>query len=240
MNNFTWISDVAARRYPGHSFVFFHGSNSRNMGRSDSDIDLFVVFTQQRAPYRESFTEDSKVFDVFVYDAESLHYNLHAARQTLQTVVLDIVCSSVTLPHENATSTYLRKSAEQIRRSPLLPENPQTFRVLLTNLLRDLRLAQHRWDIQALAIELYKALVSKTLREHGIGGHVRKHSRAALIAVAPDYCVQLDTLFESTIRTGDASELIRFGEHDLDTAGGALVSDFIIPLQQGKRLPLRL
>ncbi|WP_093391318.1 hypothetical protein [Rugamonas rubra] len=198
------------------------------------------MFAEQRAPYRESFIEGGKIFDVFIYDAESLHYNLHAARHSWQTAVLDIVCSSITLPHENAISAYLRKSAERIRRSPPPVEDPRTFRILLTNLLRDLRLAQHRWDMQSLAIELYKILAGNEMREHGIGGHVRKHCRAALMTVAPGYCTQLDELFELTIRTSDAADFIRFGERTLEKSGGALVSDFMVPLSEGKRLPLRL
>lgn len=234
------ILGMASRRYPGFSFVLFHGSTSRGNGHADSDVDLFVIFADQRAPCRESFVERGKVFDVFVYDAETLHLQLHSARRSWQTAVLDIVCSSVTLPRENAISTYLRKSAERIRSTPPPTEDALMFRVLLTNLLRDLRLAQDRWEIQALAIELYKTLSTKALREHGVGGHVRKHCRAALLAVEPEYCLQLDELFESTIRAGDAAGFIRLGELVLDKLGGALATEFTIPLVDGKRLPLRL
>lgn len=234
------ILSVAAKRYPGFSFVLFHGSTSRSSGRPDSDVDLFVIYTDQRAPCRESFVEGGKVFDVFVYDAETLHFHLHTARRSWQTAVLDIVCSSVTLPNDNAISMYLRRSAERIRSTPPPAEDPLMFRVLLTNLLRDLRLAQDRWEIQALAIELYKTLSIKVLREHGVGGHVRKHCRTALKAVEPAYCLQLDELFESTIRTGDSAGFVCLGERALNERGGALVSDFTIPLADGKRLPLRM
>lgn len=238
-----WVAEIASARYPGHAFVLLHGSSLHGTARADSDIDLIVVYTKDTAPYRQSFIEDGKIFDAFVYDAESLHYLLHAGRQNQQTVILDIVCASVTLPYETRASDYLRRSAQRLRLVPTSAP-PQCgflpFRVAMTNLLRDLRATTQPQEVTALAIELFMSVSNHMLRIRGIGGHARKHWRRALEAADPDVLHDLESAFELAVRTNDTTALAIVGERALAQHGGQLVSDYTIPLGEARRLPLRL
>lgn len=239
------VDRIVRARYPGYAFVLLHGSSLRGAARADSDIDLIVVYAEETAPYRQSFVDAGKIFDVFVYDAQSLHYLLHAGRQSQQTVIIDIVCTSITLPTETEVSDYLRRTAQRLKLAPLpqqlLPRcGLLPFRVAMTNLLRDLRAATQQREVTSLAIELFMSVSTSVLRSRGIGGHTRKHWRRALAAEAPDLLQDLEAAFELAVRTNDATALALVGDRVLAQHGGPLVSDYTIPLGEMRRLPLRL
>jgi predicted nucleotidyltransferase len=234
------IVRVCRERYEGHAFVYFYGSNSRGEGAPDSDLDITVVFDRHTQPYREAFSDSGYLFDVFVFDAETLHFTIANARAIRHTTVLNIINSSIALPANTPLSVYLSTRARLALAQAPAPANMLTIRAFLTNLLRDLRRAVDTYERNALAVDLYKTLSDVIFMQHGLGGDLRKHYSRALNEIDPAFYQRLSGEFEKTLRTDNAETFIAFAMQLLNDIGGELKEGFKLSLPHKNRLPIAL
>lgn len=236
-----FIVDVCKRRYPGHSFVYFYGTHSRNEGELSSDIDISVVYLEKMGPYRESFVEEGLIFDVFVYDVETLNHKIASARALLQTTILNIVSSSIALPFATEESQFLiRRAKEELRRGPR--EIKETFqmagRLYLSNLIRDIVSSKSESERNFLAVDLFHTLANFAFTQHGIGGDVRKHYPRALQSIAPELFWKLNIALEKAIGARDFDPLIALAKDELEKIGGELRTNYKIPLSNANHLSI--
>jgi predicted nucleotidyltransferase len=233
------IVDVAVRRYPGHSFLFFHGSWAKGEAREGSDVDLIVVYEKQIKPYRETYYEENYLFDVFLMDAESLHLNIQTSKQIGQYAMLNSLCDCITLPKSTKISDHLLSLARKIASSSDWPiPNRDSIRYFLGCLLKDLRACSEENERNFLAADLYQTLMTVTLMLRGRGGHTSKHVARELRRVDPNIQSQLDHALKLSLISGETSLLIELGNAVLEKLGGELKAGFKVMLKESGRLPL--
>ncbi|MEB0141152.1 MULTISPECIES: nucleotidyltransferase domain-containing protein [unclassified Undibacterium] len=234
-----FIVNVISNRYSDFSFIYFFGSQINGVARKDSDIDLIIVFTKKTTPFHESFSEGGKIFDVFVFDAETLNYNIQICPKIGQYSTIEIICGSTVLPQATFESEHLKSCARYIENSAQW-EVPDldSVRYFLTSLIIDLEFCIDKREINFLAAELYKTLVEIILLKRGKGGYVRKHTARALKKFNPLMDEKLNNSLEKAISNADTADLVVLAKAVLAELGGELKDGFKKQMRESGRLPL--
>ncbi|MYM83486.1 hypothetical protein GTP44_16170 [Duganella sp. FT50W] len=231
------IQNVLQSRYPGCDFAYFYGSASKQCHNADSDLDLLVVFTTAIQPFREKFVQDGILFDVFVYDAESLSGAIHNARTHGKFVTVDAVLEAMTLPAETPTSITLKTAASRVKRAGFLFTQKSFFRQYVTSILDDLQDQLSDGERILLAVDLFKLVIDIALICHGVGLCTRRHAARQMERVAPAaYAALCDALNHAM--AGDTDALRTLARHHLDLLGGPLRDGFRQPITDAPRMPL--
>lgn len=231
------IADELTLRYGRHDFALFYGS----MAAPDrpltprSDIDLIVVYEHDIEPYREIFTAHGIKFDVFVYDAGSLHFQIRHARRN---VLLDMVADAIVLPRPHPTATYLKALAIQMAAMPMAPFNSAPTRLLIGNTVDDLEFSTDPVERNCMVVELYKLLFDLQLTGLGKQGWNKRHAIAELRQRAPHFIASLDQALTASQTDGDVRPMLALANEIVCAFGGQVGDGYQAPLGDGRRLPL--
>ena len=236
----TLIIDLARQRYPGHGFVFFHGSQMQGSATASSDVDIVVAFTESTPPFREIFCHAGHTFDAWIYDVETLNYILQSSMRRANFVTAAMLQGSVVLPAPTSVSTYLITRAKEVMDEPVVLPGLDAIRVFATNMLDDLQGAFLQDEQCFLAVSLYQILTELVLLQNGHAGHKRKHGARALQRIDPDFLSELNVCFKDVVVSGNARPLIAYAEQVLHSIGGRLKAGYRQRLQDGPRLAIPL
>lgn len=237
------IEKIVNARYEQVLFSFFYGSMAIGKERSNSDVDLIVLQRYLAVPYREKFRTDGCLFDVFLFDPESLHGALQASRRSGNFAVAAGIVNAITIPAPTTTSAFLSAVASQVCNEgfslPAIAVLKQ--RQHITSLLDDLLDCNDRAERYALSVDLYKTLMESALTKRRIG--LLPHKLAARTLRRIDACLAErinDALAESFVDSPQA--LVTLALEMLGEIGGALREGFRVDLSPPPRLaipPLR-
>ncbi|MES2048465.1 MAG: hypothetical protein V4447_08695 [Pseudomonadota bacterium] len=234
------VMEVIKQRYPDHAFVLFYGSHAKEeeITTPQSDLDVMVLYSRATKPFRETFRATGYLFDVFVYDIESINYLVHHANRLSMASLIHIILESTVLPEANPISDHLKSIAEQVNQSPPVQRDLGPLRHYITNTIDDLQWCQDARDKTALMVDLYRSLMNLMLATLGKEGHTRKHAVAAIRLAAPDFFMHLDTKFHEGIQNQDPRSLILLAYETLQPLGGPLREGFRLNLQERARLAI--
>lgn len=228
---------VLARNYPGADFGFFYGSRRAGRATASSDVDLIVVFGGPCRCYREKFDFQGLLFDVFVYDAESLHGAIAATPRHGQFGSINAILSATALPSETPLSRALTRAAEQARATGFTLQNPMFFRQYLTNAIDDLLAHPSRGEVTMLAVDLYKILVELVLIDAGHGICNRKHASKILSNVDRALHERLDAALGEAVG-GNSLPIVALAQAIVLRFGGELRAGFRMPMDGLPRVPI--
>ena len=231
------ILDAVEKFYAGSSFCFFYGSFLKKTNDKNSDIDLIVVYERAIQAFRQKFIFQEFLFDVFVYDAESLNGALHMARQNGQFVTVDAIIDSAVLPHSTDTSKILKEVAIRVKKAGYLFQNRAFVQQYITNILDDLETTDAPGEKTMLCIDLYRALVDIVLINGGAGVCSRKYAAKALSVIDPELQSELNEALASSF-SGRHQSLIAIAKKILAVLGGPLREGFRMNIQENFRMPL--
>lgn len=230
---------VSSKRYPGHSFVFFHGSHSRP-GRNPtpaSDVDLLVIFTQDITPFRESFIAGGFLFDVFVYDAESINFLLNDRRRH-DTVLLGVLADAIVLPTSTDQSQHLQAMARLRLLDTPVKTDSSLLRHTIMSTLNSLEWCTDADQRTLLLVNTYKWVVKLLLRELGKAGHNNKHAVKAIESHAPGFFSGLNAALTDALQRQDVRHFSKVVEEIVAGHGGLPRQGFKFDLPAGHRLAL--
>lgn len=230
------VTAALAKVYPG-AFGFFYGSRCNGGATATSDVDLIVVFEDPCRSYREKFVFQGFLFDVFVYDAQSLHGAIAATSRHGQFGNINALLSATTLPHPTPLSLALTQAAALARTNGFKLPDTAFFRQYLSNAIDDLLGQPSRGEITMLAVDLYKTLVELVLIDAGHGVCNRKHASRLLSQVDPGLHRQLDGALGAAVG-GDVAPIVALARTVLQRFGGELRAGFRMPMDGLPRLPI--
>jgi len=231
------IIEVVANRYQGSSYSFFFGSSLNNEDRKSSDIDLFVIYETPIHSFREKFVAEGELFDVFIYDSETLNGTLHMARQNGNFFPVDAVLNSVILPAPTPQARQLQTVAQRIKDAGYIFNDRNFVRQYVTSILDDLVDDVNVEERNMLCVELYKCVVSIVLIKNGAGVCSRKYASRALNSIDSTMQRRLDTALSEAL-LGKTEQLTSIANDTLLTIGGILREGFRMPCQEAIRMPL--
>jgi predicted nucleotidyltransferase len=223
--------------YKGSAFCYFYGSFAEGTNDEYSDVDLIIVYEKPIQPYREKFLFEGYLFDVFIYDAESLNGILNAARTTAQFTTVNAVLNSVTLPSETELSGQLREVAKRVKHVGYIFQNKAFRQQYITNILDDLKTSTKKNERHMLCVDLYRSMVDLILMMSGAGSHSRKHAARELTEYDPEFHARLDAAFIQAL-TDDITPLTDIADEVLKPLGGALREGFRMNYSDITRIPL--
>ncbi|MBK1889311.1 nucleotidyltransferase domain-containing protein [Undibacterium sp. 14-3-2] len=223
--------------YGDSSFFFIFGSHTRQEQCSDSDIDLLIVYDAAIQPIHEKRLFMGHHVDVLLFDVETLNGALHNARISGEFALLDAVGEGVVFPSENSISAQLRVVAERIRNAGYLSKSAPSYRVSVTNFLRDIDRNMTSEDKKILAIELYRVIVRIFLIAGGAGICSGKAISKNLRKIDVELYIRLDDALTTAI-CGDTTHLIKLAHEALSLLGGPLRDGFKLQLPDSPRMPL--
>jgi predicted nucleotidyltransferase len=235
--NHSIISNAIEKYFKDCSFYFFHGSYFSGTPNENSDIDLIIVYKSAISPFRQKFVSDGFLFDVFVYDIETLNGALHQARVNGQFVTVAAVVHSETYPAPTPESKLIKNIAERVMSAGYLFTNRVFFRQYMTNIIDDLFENDIDHEIVMLSIELYKSIVEFTLINSGFGVCSRKHAAQTLNHTDSQFHQELNLSLRTAIN-GNPAAIIVLGKKVLDILGGPLSDGFKMTLPEIVRMPL--
>ena len=231
------IENFTKSRYEGHAFVLLFGSTSRGQQNHNSDIDLIVVYVEPIRCFREKVKYHETLFDVFIYDVESLNTHIHMARAGGNTTMLEIILTATPLPKETREFASLRLAAERIRSSPPLIQDINSSRQYLTSCLDDLESSSNTLESMAIAIEIFRVIEETILMLIGSGGFRKKFAARAMQRHDSDFYTRAVAALKRAL-DGNTSEIISVGNELLTQLGGGLREGYSRSLPEVLRMPL--
>jgi predicted nucleotidyltransferase len=231
------IIDFVSARYKDYSLILFYGSAATGAQEVRSDVDLFVLYDSPIHPYREKVRHLGFLFDIWVYDIETLHGMINVARRSPSAIILEIVLSSTVLPEKTKISDYLKLAAANIRKSKPLIQDIADWRQYITGIVDDLESANHKDDRCLLAMEAYGAITDCLLLILGAGGYKKRHAARILREYDADYFCELNEGLGEAIN-GNLEKLVKCSKKLLIQLGGELREGFKSSLPEGIRFPL--
>ena len=231
------VLDFTASRYPGHSFVLLFGSASCGQQNSRSDIDVIVVYREPIQCFREKVNYRGALFDVFVYDLESINTHIHMARSGGNATMLEIILTAHPLPLQTKDFELLQHAAHRIKSLPPLAQDTTSVRQYLTSCIDDLKSSSDSLESKAIAIEIYRVIEDAILMAIGSGGFRKKYAARAIKSHDTEYYTRtLDALKKSL--DGENEQIISVGEELLEQFGGELREGYFRSLPEVVRMPL--
>lgn len=231
------VIDFVSANYANFSAIMIFGSSSDGHVGPLSDIDLFILFREPIHPFREKKLFNGRLFDIIVYDFETLNGLVHLARRGDDTVILEIVTSARVLPVELPETQYLKRAALAVRRLPPIMQDVMDWRQYLTGVCDDIRASGCSAEMSLLSVELFRTIIKLVLQILGSGGYRKRQAIAVLRNYDPAYLEKLN-LALTTALGGAPEKLIECAEQLLEQLGGPLSDGFRMRLQDTIRIPL--
>lgn len=228
---------IALSRYPGAQATMFYGSSAQGTARSTSDIDMLVIVKSPASPFREKFEQAGRIFDVFVYDAESLNGAMILERSAQSMVLINIVAGARIFPPSSALASSIQAAAIRLRNARSTTLELDAARHQITSLIDDIQDYGKEPGADRLMVELYKSIYDLALLSIGCGCFGGKHAARLLgqrnAALAKDLeCGLVKAL------NGDPSSLLDLATTVLRGLGGELRQGYYAPLGAPIRVPL--
>lgn len=215
------------RQWPESDTAFVAGSVIRGEGTATSDLDLVVVGPD--GPYRESFRAYGWPIEAFVHTPASLtsffEGDAKRRRPSLPTMVAE---GRVVRDRTGRAETY-RTEAHRLLAAgpaPLPPDELETQRYMVTDLLEDLEGATRRDETVAIAGVLAEAAAGLWFDTHG---HWRGTAKWLPRALRQADAAQAERLFdalEALYRRDDRAMLIQYVDDVLAAVGGRLFEGY--------------
>jgi predicted nucleotidyltransferase len=234
----TEILKFVSFRYPIFTGIFFYGSHALGTPNSASDVDIIVVFEKPISPFREKISHDGLLFDVFLYDQESLHGALHIGRSENNFIVIDSISSAKILIDKKSALANLQESARFLRQKGPTQINIQSERQFLTGVIDDLCADQADDEYRtAQLVELYTAVMGIQMKIRGMGGYSRRDAAKALSKGNENLARSLNMAFKQAILGKDV-DFIKLAQAILNDLGGPLRDGYRASIPDMPRIPL--
>lgn len=234
----TEIAEFVSLRYPIFIGVFFYGSHALGTSNAESDVDIIVVFEEPISPFREKVLHEGRLFDVFLYDQESLHGALHMGRSENNFILVDSVSSAKILIDKKSTLACLQKSAKILRQKGPIQINIQSERQFLTGVIDDLCAGLTSDECRtAQLVELYTAVMGVQMKIRGLGGYSRRDAAKSLSILNESLARSLNMAFKQAI-IGKDFEFIKLAHAILNDLGGPLRGGYRASIPDMPRIPL--
>jgi len=244
MNNFanfdrSQIFPSIKLKFPNASFCFFHGSMLTRTENQLSDVDVIVVTSDTCQPFREEFIVEKRVYDAFIFDAESLNGAMHGLHRNCSGALAYGVANGVVLPQANAVSTKLANLAKRLCARPMVASQSLLTlrRHSLTKVMDDLPYAKSPSERTLLAIDAAKNIVEVRLLADGKGMNSAKYSARLFFARWPEQFAQIELALQNAF-AGEPEVLIALCNQALLQIGGPLRGTLRMDLPNSLRLSL--
>lgn len=233
------ICQLISERFPSVSFVFLYGSVNFGTNNAESDVDCIVVTKEIIRPFREHFSAMGKIFDVYVFDSESLHAAMRNSHAAGTPMLINSIASAQILPGPDKTAERLIEIAKELRAA----ERPPSFAIIRTlreslgATLDDLKVEVAGFEKTMRFIELV-ALISKyrTLML-GEGGHSYRYTARIMLSHDEPATKYLNEAFQLAL-IGAPTRLLELAEQTLDALGGRLRGEYKVMITDHPRVPL--
>lgn len=223
--------------YPDCRAAFLAGSVMRGDHTPTSDLDIVIVAGRPEAPFRESLYFGGWPVEAFVHTPESIrrYFARDVARRRPS---LAMMCTEgAILRNLDGLAAQIRAEAEALLAAgppPLTPDEIDSQRYFLTDLLDDLQGAADEGERFFIAAELAQQAAEFVLAYHGQWTGIGKWTPRALHRYNPALADRLAAALRELYCHRRADALIAFVDGTLAPAGGRLFAGF---RQQGQDIP---
>jgi len=228
---------IVLARYPGAIGAYVYGSTQSGLASPTSDTDLLVLLPSPSSPFRETFAHNDIVFDVFAYDAESLHGAMILERSAQSMVLVSIVKSAKIISPPSGITASIQLAAGRLEDAKLTALELNTARHQITSLIDDLAIEWRTSCSDRLAIDLYKSMYDLALLSIGCGGFGGKHAARRLSDQNPLIVEEMKSALCSALN-GDVSSLLGLARTLLGGIGGELRHGYRAPISVPIRVPV--
>src|SRR5450830_521001 len=221
-----FVFNAISQRYKNISFCFFYGSYLTNKMHPASDIDVISIVKGEIIPFREHFMVDNKVFDSFVFDAESLHAAMLQSYASGSFTLVKSILAAKPLPYPTSVSVKLKEIAFELQKNVNVNLDRIFFmaRHRLESVINDLMYCDEN-DRIALSSAAYRIITEALLIHLGGGIQGVKHGGRYLRGRMPaDYALLQQALCDAV--SGDIRDLAKWAQVTLDKIGGPLGTNF--------------
>ena len=231
---------TANERYGGYSFFFIFGSSYFGTANAKSDVDMIIVFERPVTAFHEKYLYEGQLFDVHVFDAESLNAVIHRARRGGGSVVMvDIIMAAVALPSATRTSELLKLAAQRVKETKPITEEPSEIRNYLTALIDDIEHVTDPDELMNMSVELFQAISTAILQFNGAAGQRKHHAVNAFKTANPEFFAKLSNGMREVVY-GNKGLILECAQDLLTQLGGPLRAGYKRILPDAGRLPLPL
>lgn len=217
--------DFIATHFPACRAALLAGSYVRGEDTPSSDLDIVIL---DRDTYRESYTFLDNPIEAFVYDGDSLDFQLFAEKQHGIPLITRMCAEGVVLKGEEEARTLILQGEEHLMEgpSPLSPSQLDDFRYLITDLLYDLEGSREEmedtYSVGELTIKLPEFILRANQEWIGEG----KWMFRCLNYFDPNIAKEFTKCIQGYYQSNDKQELIRFVDYVLEPFGGRLFNGY--------------
>lgn len=233
--------DMISNHYKGYYFLFFHGSRTTQLAKEDSDYDVIIVYKENIKPFREKFKCGEFEIDAFIYDEESLHFELLYQFKNGNSRLSQILSKSIVLPEKKEESVFLINIANELLKIKHHPSVSLLIRhrISLRNTIRDIENSSFGNARIILSICLIKHVMEVLLLLNNKAGEQRKFLTISLEECEEKFFNEIYTIFSNTIINNDFSTLITMAEDVIARLPEDNTSTVVYLPERG-RIPLKI
>lgn len=231
------IVGVMRNRYPGFDFLLHFGSSLEGDMQERSDVDVIVVFDRPVQGLHEKFMHGGFLFDVHVFDIESLNARVHLARRGSSSVMASIVRRAAVLPESNKRAVALQLAAERVLALAPVAQDLEDIRQYITGLIDDIDGVLDSNVGIMIAIELYQSISGTVLQLNGAAGFRKRHAARAFAEWDMGFLCRLNNSLRAAV-CGSFDELIACAKLMLEKIGGERREGYRSMVPDVGRMPL--
>jgi len=200
------------------------GSWKRDTANAGSDIDVVVLVESMPRPFQERVCVGGWLFDLFVFDAASLHATIRAQLSKRHAhMALALLSGEILMDRQRILEQETRHAAEGLGALPAFSEW-RTLRLALTSLIRDVEFGTPGPTHTASCTGLYQASARCWhLLSCGWQGTI-KHTVSKMCEDDAAYAERFDAALRSAL-DGRVAPLLDIARDLLQRIGGAFESD---------------
>ncbi|KGP74478.1 nucleotidyltransferase domain-containing protein [Pontibacillus yanchengensis] len=217
--------DFIATHFPDSRAALLAGSHVRGEDTPSSDLDIVIL---DRDTYRKSYIFLDHPIEAFVYNDDSLDFQLFAEQQHGIPLITRMCAEGVVLKGEEEARTLISQGKQHLMEgpNPLSPSKLDDFRYFITDLLYDLEGStvemEDTYSVGELTLKLPEFILRANQEWIGEGKWMYRCLKEFDPTLAKDFTKCIQAYYQSN----NKQELIGFADHVLEPFGGRLFNGY--------------
>ncbi len=223
------VKQISAEHYPDAQLVLLGGSVSRGEGTATSDLDLVIVTTNSKAPYRESFIAYDWPVEAFIHTIESLETFFKSDAQRRRPSLANLCHEGLVVIGNNDMIEQVKVKAKEYATAtpPKLTEQElEHYRYRVTDALDDLAGAKSHEEALFVVAPLLGLLCDFIFDSRQEWRCVSKRNFRQLAKIDAELHGELLGVLEQFYKEETREDLIHFVEDILEPFGGRLFAGY--------------
>jgi predicted nucleotidyltransferase len=221
---------IYQEKYSEAKFLILAGSIIRGEGTPTSDLDIVIIYDRLDCAFRESFTYEGIMVEVFAHDLSTLKYFMYSVDfNDRAPVMASMITEGIVVPEETTLSKELKKlAAEYLAEGPAeaSADRINAMRYSVTNLIDDLKDSRNRHEQIATGCRLYQEVADLYFAVNRVWRGNAKSIVRAMTKHDAQFSNHYHQSFDLLFKDGNDARVVAISREVLDAAGGSFFDGY--------------